>query len=496
MALTVRQLVDVPTLRTKLLAGEAGAGTEILWAHSCEAARPWEWLGRGDLLMTTGNNVPVDSGDQMQFVQSLAGAGVSGLVLAQGMASPALQPQTAALAEKIAFPILETAYEVPFVALARVVAAGQSETQARLNQVLRVYDAYRTAVQNAVSGEPLLRHISVELGHALHVVDTRSGRPVIAGTGLSADARAAIREQTKSGAALPGLTRVKTSEEEYLVLPIGTHPGWAMVASVGSKPFDVLLLQHVNTIVTIEAERIRADTETRLALSGRLMSHLIEGDVDSELVKERLADFGLSRGPWQVITAVSDPVTRPAEVQAALDEALLPYLVHVQAEAIVILSNGAAEAISAVAGALPASARIGVSNQVPRLSSVGDAVRQADWAREACRADGRRVAHYGQDRPLFLPPTVAEAENVVRTVLGALIDYDERQGTNLVQSLQVFFDANRSWQAASKQLQVHKQTLVYRMRRVSELTGRRLDHLDDVAELHLALRTRQLLQGD
>ncbi|MHB1833417.1 MAG: helix-turn-helix domain-containing protein, partial [Solirubrobacteraceae bacterium] len=45
-----------------------------------------------------------------------------------------------------------------------------------------------------------------------------------------------------------------------------------------------------------------------------------------------------------------------------------------------------------------------------------------------------------------------------------------------------------SWQRAAKELYVHKQTLVYRMRRVEELTGRKLDDTASVAEFWLALR--------
>jgi hypothetical protein len=39
---------------------------------------------------------------------------------------------------------------------------------------------------------------------------------------------------------------------------------------------------------------------------------------------------------------------------------------------------------------------------------------------------------------------------------------------------------------------LHKQTLVYRIKRVEELTGRRLDDTGDVAQLWLALRSLEL----
>lgn len=495
MSMTIGQLLDVPTLRTRLLAGGSGVDGEIMWAHSCEVPRPWEWLGPGDLLMTTGHNVPTAAADQVDFIQSLADAGVSGVALGEGMGCPPLTAQAEALADRIGFPVLATAYEVPFVLLARVVAASsQGDSQARLNRVLRVYDAYRTAVQSGLSPEQLLANISTEFGYDVHVIDAAAGRPVLsASTSLGEPALQAIRRHIGTSVTLPGITRVKEGGEEYLLVPVGTHPHWVMVVEVSGRPFDVLVLQHVNTIITIEAERRRAESETRLAVAARLMAHLIEGDVDSELVKDRLADFGLARGPWQVLTGSSDPPTRPAEVQAALDEVGIAHLVHLRADALVVLTAGSDRAVNVLVDALGESGRVGVSNLLTRISGVADAVRQADWAREACRVDGRRVSHYGADRPLFLPSTVAEAENVVRTVLGPLIDYDERHGTDLVDSLSVFFEANRSWQVASKRLQVHKQTLVYRMRRVAEVTGRRLDDLDDIAELHLALRTKELL---
>jgi purine catabolism regulator len=63
-----------------------------------------------------------------------------------------------------------------------------------------------------------------------------------------------------------------------------------------------------------------------------------------------------------------------------------------------------------------------------------------------------------------------------------------------VHSLDEFLQANRSWQRAAKALFVHKQTLVYRMKRVEELTGRRLDDTGHVAELWFALRALELVQ--
>jgi purine catabolism regulator len=59
----------------------------------------------------------------------------------------------------------------------------------------------------------------------------------------------------------------------------------------------------------------------------------------------------------------------------------------------------------------------------------------------------------------------------------------------------VYFDANRSWQEGANRLGIHKQTLVYRIRRIEELTGRKLGDIKDQTEMYLALRTWQLLRA-
>ncbi len=76
-------------------------------------------------------------------------------------------------------------------------------------------------------------------------------------------------------------------------------------------------------------------------------------------------------------------------------------------------------------------------------------------------------------------------------MLGPLLEYDAAKDSQLVKSLHTFLRNNKSWRRASEELHVHKQTLVHRMGRVEDLTGRRMDNMDDVAEMWLALRAAE-----
>ncbi|MFF2507559.1 PucR family transcriptional regulator [Streptomyces sp. NPDC058067] len=89
---------------------------------------------------------------------------------------------------------------------------------------------------------------------------------------------------------------------------------------------------------------------------------------------------------------------------------------------------------------------------------------------------------------MLLPRSADRAEAIVRSVLAPVLTYDADHDAQLTESLRVFLDENRSWQRAAARLHIHKQTLVYRMGRVTELTGRALDTTDGVAALWLALR--------
>ena len=79
-----------------------------------------------------------------------------------------------------------------------------------------------------------------------------------------------------------------------------------------------------------------------------------------------------------------------------------------------------------------------------------------------------------------------------RRALGALADYDQQQGAQLQHTLQVFLEQNRSWQKTAERLNVHRQTLVYRIRRIEEITGLSLDSTEDVAVLWIALRAADI----
>jgi purine catabolism regulator len=81
----------------------------------------------------------------------------------------------------------------------------------------------------------------------------------------------------------------------------------------------------------------------------------------------------------------------------------------------------------------------------------------------------------------------------VDRVLGPILTYDDEHGTNLYLTLTIFLTLDRNYKLAASHLGIHRQTLVYRLKRVEELTAHSLASTRDLCELWLAVRARAAL---
>ena len=79
------------------------------------------------------------------------------------------------------------------------------------------------------------------------------------------------------------------------------------------------------------------------------------------------------------------------------------------------------------------------------------------------------------------------------TTVGPVILYDEKHGTQLLKTLKAYMECNGNISEVAELLHVHKQSVRYRLRRITELTGLDVAKFQDAAQLYLALRATELL---
>lgn len=142
----------------------------------------------------------------------------------------------------------------------------------------------------------------------------------------------------------------------------------------------------------------------------------------------------------------------------------------------------------------------GISRPASGLSALREAYREAKDAVSIANelGDREQTTFYG-DLKLFQLLLALKERNLDQMrrfyveTLGPLVEHDERKQGDLIRTLSGFFEANGNLAKAATDLNVHRNTLVYRLERISELTGLNLEDPENRLILHLALKIQRVL---
>jgi len=500
--ITVGELVGHPELRTRIVAGHDGAARRVLWAHHTDQPSPWDWHDPGDLVLTSGTIVPLDPQQQAQFVERMDRAELCGLVVGEspsnaGQTTPELSEQMIAAADRLGFPILVTEYSVPYVRLVRTVAAANAAEETRvLMQILRVHNEIHKSIFNELSSAQLVDGLSRVLGLPFHVVDPERWEPLLPGCGVPRhEWRAALLEQLDSrGWKVPHLIAVELGERRTLATPVpGKRSAFVVVegkAAAASMP-GVAVLQHIASACALEIARVDAEFERYRRWGADLLSAALSGRVDLTIFDASMEERRVT-GPWVGVAVeadqdVIDRVARGWFLQG------YGYLLAGSAPTYTALLQADSPTVRDLNGFSDADRwRIGISDPFSGVGALTDALRQARWALETVPAGTSGVGRYGDDGDMMLPRTLSESALVAERILGPLLVYDRDNETDLVRTLQVYLETDRSPTATSERLYLHKQTVSYRIARIQQLTHRSLRSSRDISELWYGLRALAL----
>jgi purine catabolism regulator len=144
-----------------------------------------------------------------------------------------------------------------------------------------------------------------------------------------------------------------------------------------------------------------------------------------------------------------------------------------------------------------AQIRCGVGKPAPDLTAWRDSFSQAGQALEMARRFHERKLLYFPDlsvyRLLFQFEHNPELVAFQEEILGPLLAYEG--GLELLQTLEVFFEHNGSITQAADALFIHRNTLIYRLERISEIAGLDLDKPETRLAVELALHIYRMRGG-
>jgi PucR family transcriptional regulator, purine catabolism regulatory protein len=495
LAVRVSELLEMPHLRLELIAGSGGTSSTALWAQTSDLDTPWEFMSPGEMLMKNGRTLPRTATEQVAFLEKLADVKICGLLIGVDPMTPPLSAKTLKAADRLDLPLIKVPYSVSFATIAKAVAyAAETNESRRLSQTERVYNTIRRAVTGAPQLAPL-RQLSRDLACKLAVVDADTGDRALEHTDPAPAALLdlALAEVRERGGAVPGVIHLSLDDTRALMVEVPDEEPTIMIAyDFRDSAPDTLLLQHMATAVAVLLAQQGLRREQQRRIGGEFLSHLMDGRLDNESARSRLSRFGISQRSARMVAIVGGSESGQRQVHVSLSRRGIGHLLLRRSDVLYALLSPSDECLSVLRRRLGDDALIGLSDALRSVDRIPAAGQEAVWAARAASAAPEKVSRYRDATLLSVLRDPSEARVVVDRVLGELIAYDCEHESDMVKTLDTFLRCQRSWQRTATELSIHRQTVVYRIRRIEQITGRRLVESAHIAELWLALRAREL----
>jgi purine catabolism regulator len=311
---------------------------------------------------------------------------------------------------------------------------------------------------------------------------------------------------------------------ERVVTPIsvsGVARGYLSLIDIDQRldNLDHLIAEQGALVYAIEMARAKAVREAEKRLKGDLLTALLRENITPRDANLWLHSMGLDANQAHVAIrfswdAPSPPSMRRLEtlVNGEVSRRGLKVLVEILGSEVVCfcqvdpttnrpeealnLANSVSELAEREYPEIPM--RCGIGNPAGDLSTWGDSFRQAGQALEMARRLQARQPRYFPDLSVYRLLVQLEHHPDLRSfkneILGPLLDYEG--GGDLITTLNVFFEHNGNLSQAAEALFVHRNTLIYRMERIAEITGLDLDNTDTRLAVQLALHIHRMVKGD
>jgi PucR family transcriptional regulator, purine catabolism regulatory protein len=416
------------------------------------------------------------------------------------MYCPPLTQSFLRASDRVGLPVLRIRYPLPFVAIARAIAeATLLDQSTRLTRTVRIYDLMRRHLSSGTPTTALLESLERELQCALHVCDRGTGEPWFpGGRSLDSTTRHAVVElSANSGNVSAGAFGLPATDgHTALLVDVHRHPGAALVVvtAAGSR-VDPIQLQHVATVISLELSETLLAVEHTRRDGDTLLTRLFENRADLESANQVLTSSGLDVANVVVVVARGSDDEDMQQIHNALWRNSIPYAMALREGLLYVILPADPQWEAVLPRAMGPSARIGVSQRLGSLSRFPDAVRESTWALSLAHRRETSISYYGRESHWIGLSDIDDARALVDRVLEPLRRYDSAHGSDLVMTLDTFLRHRRSWQLTADLLHVHRQTVLYRMRRVAELTGLDPAETEALVELWTALRAADILDA-
>lgn len=528
--ITIQELVTLALPgETRVLAGRGVLNRPVTWVVSASADDDVTRFAPGDFAFL----LPPYLGDLAKRISQLAQIGIAGVAM---IGEPL--PAVVEAAEQAGVPLLALPGPTDVRPLERTAlsllldrGAGLERRAAQLYRQLTVLsaenvglDAMAALIGRATAKTVLMQDKRLTILSAWFAPETVSLREAVEGwVAVPANLPEELRDRKRAAQGQEILEQPLPMENlARLIAPIivkGIARGFlSLVAVRGSLTrFDLLVAERSAAACALEMAKAKAVSEAEKRVRGTFVDALLAGSLSLSEAGQWARRNGYNPDGQHAAVVVdwakeNHPSYRRLEtlVHGVVNSFEPGALVQGRENEVVIFSRleprQGVESARRLADNIRRQASvespndplaIGIGRPAVALLGLRDSYKEARQALSMARrlADPNPL-YFGElnvYRLLFQLEDSPELAAFCQEIIGTLIEYDRAQGTDLIETLTAYFAHKGNLSQTAEALFVHRNTLLYRMERIREISGLDLDNPETRLSIQLALRAHRLL---
>lgn len=532
------ELLKMPFMQEhRLVAGAKGLDNLVLDVNIMMDLEILQWIKPGELLLTTAAVFKTATVAQMEdLFRELKDKGLVGLCIKIFPYINALDDKLIAVADAIGLPVIDINYEVSFNEIMTPIHKLFLNRQALiLDRVETVHREAMTILLKGGGATDIVQMLTNYMDHPIFYIDYQFDE-VVSGSKREVE----LLKLTKHFSETKQLARAKWRQDtlqiegkavERQLIPVMVKDevhGHLVVYGTHHKisNVDVLSLESAASLLAIESLKKLSIKEVENKYKAEFFDDLIAIDhLRREKALERAVNYGFRVDAYYSIVSVRfqdlpNDVTgvlasqRATKVVYLLEMALhqenRPYLIATKNDGLNLLFMWSKkqdferyidDLSMRLEAILKDKARLGgyvlgVGRCYEGLSNGHQSLRDAQKAIDLMGISSSTVIRFDQlgiYKLLSHEVLREEIREFYEATIMPLVAYDEKRDTDLVKTLEVYFEMNGNLKKMSETLFTHYNTILYRITRIKEITHKDLEDEHDRYGLQTALKIRRIL---
>ena len=543
MSFSINDFMKLDVVKTaKIVTNEDTIRGKIIESISVMELPVENFVHKYELVLTTGIGCTDKDSVFLDFVKDIYNSGASGLVVSIGRYVKGTPQNIINYANEVGFPIIELPWEIRFASIIEsVLFEINNIKQAYLKLFENIQKKLLTLYLNGSTLSEAANLIYKELGNEAVIVNTLGS---VQGSSENSEELLKIIE-TPLNILFSGknLEQLKSFDmkDVYTVYKIGSKNityGFLYLKTIENdyendyiKDNKILVVRHIVSAISLWFDREQTIFETEMHHKDKFVWNLVQADEDElkklntqansigynlsvpyicivGMVSNFEKSYNLQRAnfssfeewKYNCIKSIKSQILRVG--QTIDQEIMLTY----QEEKLIVFLEAKDDDYEEISNEFIDIIESRIKPIYPKLIiSWGVGAYKADYLhfKKAYldakislqlgyneKEPGFRYVYYNTSlyRLLSILLNDKETHEIVKNILGKLVGYDEENGLDLINTFKTYRKNEGNVSQTARVLHLHRQSLLYRLKRIEEITQMSLNKADDIFLLELCIR--------